>query len=49
MMSRTFITFYIYYIRRYVCLSVCLSACVYVCLSAHNSGTGRAIVSKFSG
>jgi len=31
------------HIRRFVCLSVCLS----VCLCAHNSGTFRAIVSKY--
>jgi len=41
------------YISMCVCASVCVSVCLYVCLSvclsAKNSGTGRAIVSKFSG
>jgi len=34
-----------------MCLSVCLCVCVCVCVcvSAHNSGTGKAIVYKFSG
>jgi len=31
----------------YVYKALCVSVCV--CVSAHNSGTGRAIVSKFSG
>jgi len=35
--------------QRYVCVYVCMYVCLFVCLSAHNSGTGRAIVSKFLG
>jgi len=36
-------------IRRFMRMSVCLFVCLFFCLSAKNSGTGRAIVVKFSG